>query len=130
MRINHVLDGVNCNERRTKVSSMMSGILAAVKTPHRGSLLAKSLTALHKAAIERSFVLMVDSPRSYFAVTALHEGSDYSLRPTIARMRGAFENRENLVMHWPTATPNPPNELDKILIEMFKMLNGILPRGL
>ena len=56
--------------------------------------MAESLQALQKATVKLPFVLTVDLQGLYSTVTNLHEGADYRLRSTVARMRDSFKNRE------------------------------------
>ena len=92
--------------------------------------MAESMKTLHKATLKLPFVPTADSHGSYSTVTTLHEGANYRSRPTVARMRDAFENGEISVMQWVSGTQNPADVLTKRNVEMFKILNGILQRGL
>ena len=101
---------------------MGAEILAAANSSDRGSIMAESFQALHKATIKLPFVLTVDSHGLYSTVTTLHEGADYRLRPTVARMEDSFENGEISVMQWVSGTQNPADALTKRNVEMFKIL--------
>ena len=128
--ISQALEWISYKQKRGAFSSMGAEILAAPTSSERGRLMAESLQALHKATVKLPFMLKVDSHGLYSTVTTLHEGADYRLRLTVARMRGSFENGEISVMQRVSGTQHPADALTKRNVEMFKILNGIMQRGL
>lgn len=91
--------------------------------------MADRLKAFDNATVKLPFVLKVDSNRSYYTVTTLHEGADYSLRPPVARMRGFFENGEISVFQCVNGIRNRADALTKRDIEIFRIMNGTMHRG-
>jgi len=125
----HALDWVSCKQSRVSFSSIGAEILAAATSTDRGSLMAERLQVLYNTAEPLPFVLTVDSHGLYSTVTILHEGSDYRLRPTVARMRDSFEIREISVMQWIPGKQNLADALTKRNTEMYSTLNKVMSTG-
>ena len=75
------------------------------------------------------FVLTVDSHGLFSTVATLHEGSDYRLLPTVARMRDSLETVEIKFMHWIAEKRNFADALMKRSLGMFKELNDVMRCG-
>lgn len=74
-------------------------------------------------------VLTVDSNGLYSTITTLHEGSDYRLHPTVARMRDSCQNGEISTMQWILGKRNLADALTKRNIMIFKKLNELMNSG-
>ena len=75
------------------------------------------------------FVLTVDSHGLYSTITTLRDGSDYGLRPTVARLRDSFENEEINTMQWIPGKDNLSDALTKRNVAMFLKLNKVARTG-
>lgn len=75
-------------------------------------------------------VLTVDSRVPYSTIPTLQEGTDYRLRPTVARLRDSFENEEIAVMQWIGGQQNPADALTKRNVVMFRLLNNLMKGGI
>jgi len=125
----HALDWLSCKQSRVSFSSIGAEILAAATSADRGSLMSERITALHNAETTLPFVLTVDSHGLYSTVTTLHEGSDYRLRPTVARMRDSFEVGEIGIMQWIPGRVNLADALTKRNVDMYGKLNEVMRTG-
>ena len=85
--IYHLIDWLSGKQGRVSFSSIGAEILAAATSADRGSMMAESIQKLIEFKDGLPFVLMVDSNGLYSTLTTLREGSDYRLRPTVARLR-------------------------------------------
>ena len=110
-------------------SSIGAEIPAAETSTEHGSLTAESLKQVYKSEVGLLFALKVDSHSLYSTVTTLHEGTDYILRPTVARMRDFFENGELAKMQWIAGKQNLADALKKRNLEMFRKLNEVKLNG-
>ena len=90
---------------------------------------AESIQRLVKFDDDLPFVLTVDSNGLYSTITTLSEGSDYRLRPTVARLRDSFENREISTMQWIPGADNLADALTKRNVSMFAKLNKVAKTG-
>lgn len=128
--IYHLLDWLSCKQTRVAFSSIGAEILAAATSTDRGSLMAERLQIVFKSDVPLPFVLTVDSNGLYSTITTLHEGSDYRLRPTVARMRDSYEVGEIALMQWIAGSLKLADALTKRNIEMYKKLNDVMTSGL
>ena len=90
----HVLDWHSCKQSWVAFSSIGAEILAAATSTDRGSLMAESLKRVYGSDVPLPVILTVELHGLYSTVTTLHEGTEYRLRPTVARIRDSFENGE------------------------------------
>jgi len=74
-------------------------------------------------------VLTVDSFGLYSTISTLHEGRDYRLRPTVARLRDSFESRDISILQWIPGAVNIADALTKVNPAMFLKLNKIMVSG-
>ena len=125
----HTLDWLSCKQKRVAFSSTGAEILAAASSADRGSLMAQSISILTGATKCLPFVLTVDSRGLYSTITTLHEGADYRLRSTVARLRDSFENEKIAVMQWIGGQQNPADALTKRNVVMFRLLNTLMKGG-
>ncbi len=82
----HVLDWHSSKQSRISFSSICCEILAATASADRASSVIHAIQLLHDSP-PLPLVLTVDSLGLYSTITTLHEGKDYRLRPTVARLR-------------------------------------------
>lgn len=92
--------------------------------------MSECLKELNGSLLDLLFVLTIDSHGLYSTVTTLHEGADYRLRPTVARMRDSFESGEISVMQWIPGKMNLSDALTKRNIEMYRTLNIFMVEGI
>jgi len=74
-------------------------------------------------------VLTVDSFGLYSTISTLHEGRDYRLRPTVARLRDSFESKDISTLQWVPGAVNIADALTKVNPVMFLKLNNIMKSG-
>lgn len=91
--------------------------------------MAECLQTVYAAPNPLSLVITVDSHGLYSTITTLHEGTDYRLRPTVARMRDSFETGEIYTMQCIPGPENISDALTKSNIVMFRKLNKVLASG-
>lgn len=125
----HVIDWHSGKQTRVSFSSIGAEILAAATSADRGALMAECLQSIHGEEEKVPFVLTVDSNGLYSTITTLHEGSDYRLRPTVARIRDSYENGEISTVQWIPGKKNVADALTKRNIGMFKKLNEVMISG-
>lgn len=125
----HALDWHSSKQRRVAFSSIGAEILAAATSTDRGSLMAERHQTVYGSPIQLPFVLSVDSNGLYSTITTLHEGHDYRLRPTVARMRDSFESHEISVMQWIPGTKNISDALTKRNLASYLLLNKVMISG-
>ena len=82
-----------------------------------------SLNEMYTSTAKRKLVLTVDSHGLYSTVSTLHEGQDYRLRPTVARIRNSFETGEIDVLQWLSGTKNGAHALTKRNQSTNRLLN-------
>ena len=121
-----VLDWHSCKQSRVAFSSIGAEILAAATSTDRGSLMAESLKRVYGSDVPLPFILTVDSHGLYSTVKTLHEGTDYCLRPTAARIRDSCENGEIATMQWIAGKLKLSDALKKRILEMFRKLNKVM----
>lgn len=107
-------------------TSIGAEILAAATSTDRGALMAECLQVVNGSTFPLPFVLTINSHGLYSTVTTLHEGTDYRLRPTVARMRDSFESGEISVMQWIPGRLNLADALTKRNVEMYRELNQVM----
>jgi len=73
--------------------------------------------------------LITDSYGLYSTITTLHEGRDYRLRPTVARIRDSFESHELTSIRWIPGKLNISDALTKLNYHMIRTLNNIMIDG-
>ncbi len=127
--IYHVLDWHSSKQSRISFSSIGSEILAAATSADRSGLMVAGLQVLHGADSPLPLVLTVDSLGLHATITTVHEGKDYRLRPTVARLRDSFETGEITVLQWIAGQKNIADALTKRNTAMYKLLNSICLRG-
>ncbi len=66
-------------------------------------------------------VLTADSLGLYSTITTLHEGKDYRLRPTVARLRDSFEAGEIQTIQWLAGDSNIADALTKRNTAMYRI---------
>ena len=91
--------------------------------------MAESIKRVYGSDVQLPFILTVDWHSLYSTVTTLHEGTDYRLRPTAARMQDSFENGEIATMQWIAGKLNLADALTKRNLEMFRKLNKVMLDG-
>lgn len=126
----HVLDWLSKKQSRVSFSSIGAEILAAATSADRGSLIAEQLQVVHDSQEKLPFILTVDSHGLFSTITTLHEGSDYRLRPTVARMRDSYETGEISMLQWIPGVQNLADALTKRNVVMYRMLNDVMKNGI
>ena len=125
----YLIDWVSSKQGRVSFSSIGAEILAAATSADRGSMTAESIQGLVRFDDGLPFILTVDSNGLYSTITTLSEGSDYRLRPTVARLRDSFENEEISTMQWIPGKDNLSDALTKRNVAMFAKLNKVARTG-
>ena len=110
-------------------SSIGAEILAAAESADRASFMTYSLNEIYTSNAKLPLVLTVDSHGLYSTVSTLHEGQDYRLRPTVARIRDSFETGEIDVLQWIPGTKNVADALTKRNQSTNKRLNETCKTG-
>ena len=128
-RLFHAIDWLSCKQQRICFSSIGAKILAAAASTDRASLLAERLQEILKSTAKLPFTLTVDSFGLYSTITTLHEGNDYRLRPTVARMRDSFEADEISTMQWIKGVDNIADALTKRNLSTYQQLSETLNSG-
>ena len=125
----HCLDWHSSKQSRVSFSSIGAEILAAADSADRSILLVDCLTRILSPRDPISLAITVDSFGLYSTITTLHEGRDYRLRPTVARLRDSFESREITALQWVPGSVNLADSLTKINPDAFIKLNKTLKEG-
>ncbi len=73
--------------------------------------------------------LTVDSLGLHTTISTLHEGRDYRLRPTVARLRDSFDAGEISVLQWVPGKHNIADALTKRNTMMYRTLNSVCITG-
>lgn len=128
-RVYHIVDWLSCKQSRVSFSSISAEILAAAHSTDRTSLMADRLQHVVNPQKDIPLVPIVDSNGIYTTLSTLHEGSDYRLRPTVARLRDSFETGENASIQWVPGVVNLADALMKQNIVMFRKLNQVMSSG-
>lgn len=128
-RIFHALDWQSCKQSRVEFSSIGPEILAAATSADRGSMITECLQEFFGSSVPLPFVLTVDSNGLFSTITTLHEGHEYRLRPTVARMRDSYESGEIHRLQWIRGLLNIADALTKRNLATYKLLNLVLVRG-
>ncbi len=85
--IYHVLDWHSSKQSNISFSSIGSDILAAATSADRSVSITEGLQDLHGDGTSLPLVLTVDSLGLHETITTVHEGKDYRLPPTVARLQ-------------------------------------------
>lgn len=96
--IYHVLDWTSAKQARVSLSSIGAEILAAALSADRGYLMASCIVEAYGSNVKLPFVLTMDSDGLHSTITTLHEGRDYRLRASVARLHDLFETSEISVL--------------------------------
>ncbi len=88
------------------------------------------LQAFHAASSPLLLVLTVDSLRFHAAITTVHEGTDYRLRPTVVRLRESIDTEEITVLQRIAGQKNVADALTKRNTTMYRSLNTIRTQAL
>lgn len=128
-RIHHSIDWLSCKQNRVSFSSIGAEILAAAPSTDSGLLMAESIARVTDVQPPIPFVLSIDSHGLYSTITTLHEGADYRLRPTVARMCESFEKGEIAVMQWIPGNENIADALTKRNLSTYRNLNTTMSSG-
>lgn len=126
----HALDWSSGKQTRVSFSSVGAEMLAAVTSADRGGLLAERFQSVYNSNVKLPLVLCIDSFGLCTTINTLHEGSDYRLRPTVSRLRDAYETGEIEVMQWIPGKDNLADGLTKRNIQSQKNLNKTMTSGL
>lgn len=121
--------GTAANNLEFLFSSMGAEIISAATSTDRGSLMAESFKLLYGSAVRLPFVLTVHSHGLYSTVTTLHEGTDYRLRPLIARKRDSFGNEDIAAMQWISGMLILVDALTKRKLDTSRRLNEVMMSG-
>ena len=86
-QIFHLLDWHSSKQKRVSYSSGGGEILAAAESSDRSYLLKFGLQEFYRLMNPLPVIVNTDSDGIYSKITALHEGKDFRLRPTVSRLR-------------------------------------------
>ena len=125
----HAIDWQSSRQSRVSFSSIGAEILAAALSADRSYLFAQSLSSLTKPDFKLPLTIVLDSLGLHATITTLHEGKDYRLRPTVARIRDSYESKEINEIIWIPGTKNIADALTKRNIVIQKTLGSILSTG-
>ena len=125
----HCIDWHSSKQSRISFSSIGSEILAAAESTDRSILLSDCISRVLSLSSPLPLVITVDSFGLYSTITTLHEGRDYRLRPTVARLRDSFESKEISVFQWIPGNVNIADALTKINPDAFVRLTAVLSSG-
>ena len=128
--IYHLVDWNSSKQGRVSYSSVGAEILAAAESTDRSALLPACIQNLFGADDLLPLVLTVDSFGLHSTITTLHEGRDYRLRPTVARLRDSLDSGEIAVMQWVPGKTNLADALTKINPHSFSLLNESMQTGI
>ena len=128
-RIYHLVDWHSAKKSRVSFSSIGAEILAAAYSADRGSLMSNCIAKLYGSSAKLPFILSVDSHGLYSTIKTLHEGKDYRLRPTMARLRDSFEVGEIAVVQWIPRKLNLADASTKRNINSYRDLNQVAASG-
>ena len=121
------LIGIDSSKQyRVSFSSMGAEIIAAAESADRSSLLSYAINTIIKPIKPIPLILTIDSHGLYSTITTLHEGRDYRLRPTVSRIRDAFESKEISTIQWIAGQKNIADALTKCNPNIYIVLNNIL----
>lgn len=125
----HPISCSSHKQRRVSYSSFGAEVVAATCADDRGYDLKLSFASLFPDRPLRH-ELLVDSKALFETLTTLHQGEDYRLRKTVARMRISFESQELNAIRWIPGTSNYADALTKRNAPLWKKLNDMLYSGL
>ena len=125
----HAIDWQSSRQNRLSFSSIGAEILAAAASADRSSLFSEGLNYITKPIISMPLSIVLDSLGSHATITTLHEGKDYRLRPTVARLRDSYESKEIDEIIWIPGQQNIADALTKSNIVIQKTLGKILVEG-
>ncbi len=125
----HVIDWHSSKQCRISFSSIGAEILAAASAVDRSGLMIEGIHAIHDANDPLPLVLNVDSLGLHATISTVHEGKDYMLRPTVARLRDSFESGEIAVLQLIEGQKNIADAMTKRNISMHRVSNQICTSG-
>jgi len=128
-QIYHAIDWHSSRQSRVSFSSIGSEILAAATSADRASLYSESLKVVCQPSIDIPLTLVLDSLGLHSTISTLHEGRDYRLRPTVARLRDSYECGEISELLWIPGTCNIADALTKRNLAIHRTLNNVLNTG-
>ena len=106
---------------------MGAEIIAADESADCASLLSFAINTIIEPNKPLPLTLRIDSHGLYSTITTLHKGRDYRLRPTVSRLRDAFESKEINVIQWIPGRKNISDALTKCNPHMIYLnLSNIL----
>lgn len=124
----HPLVWSSHKQRRVSYSSFGAEILAAAAADDRGYEVKRSIFSIFPESPLRHEI-MVDSKALFETITTLHQGDDYRLRGTVARMRDLFESQELNSLRWIPGIMNVADALTKRNLKTSALLNQLLADG-
>ena len=124
----HLSDRHSSKQSRISFSSAVAEILAAATSADRSIMMSMAFGFLFGGK-PFPLALTVDSHGLYSTMTALHEGNDYRLRPTVSRLRDYFEINEITTVQWIPGGKNLANALTKRNFQLFRLLNYVCVSG-
>ena len=125
----HAIDWQSSRQNRVSFSSIGAEILAAAASVDRSSLFSESLNYITRPILSMPLVIVLDSLGLHATLTTLHEGKDYRLRPTVARIRDSYESKEIDEIIWIPGSQNIADALTKRNIVIQRTLGKILVDG-
>ena len=128
----HFLDFTSAKQRRVTFSSIGAEILAAVDTADRAIHACAGVNAILSSMISTKVTLelCVDSRGLFDTISTLHEGKDYRLRGTVARLRDSFASKEISGIRWIKGLQNIADALTKFNYDMWLKLGRMLSEGI
>ena len=92
--------GIVPKQYMVSFSSFEAEILAAAESAYRARSMTHCLQKLHGSSVQLPLVLTVDLSGLHATITTLHEGHDFRIRSTVARLRESFDTGEIAVLQW------------------------------
>lgn len=99
-RIYHIIDWLSCKQSRLSFLSSRAEILAAAHSTDCFSFVEEHFRQLAGPKASIILALTIQSNEIYSTITTLHEGTDYRLWPTAARMRDSSETGKIGSVQW------------------------------
>ena len=127
----HTVDFGSKKQRRVSFSSLGAEILAAADASDRGIFYCQAINSILKGMTNSTvrLNLLVDSRGLFDTLSTLHEGRDYRLRGTVARLRDSFASHEIAGIRWIRGIANLADALTKPNFDMWQRLNKLLCTG-
>lgn len=125
----HAIDWCSTKQIRVSYSTYGAEVLPCADADDRGFYYKYAFNSMFpRTKVESE--LFTDLRCLYDTIITLHEGPDFTLRPTVLRIRNSFDSQELDSMRWIPGSKNPADALTKRTPETTKLLDELVSTGI